>query len=240
VEEQFIRTAMQLGHDNMEKLFAAKVAVFGIGGVGGHCAEALCRTGIGHIDLFDNDTVSLSNLNRQIVALHSTLGQYKVDVMKQRLLDINPKAAIGAHRLFYLPETAHEVDLSAYDYVVDAIDTVTAKLELVRQAQFCQTPIISSMGAANRLDPTALRVTDIYKTSACPLARIMRRELRKAGISSLKVVCSEEPAGTPVQEKADGDNSRPTPASNAFVPAAAGLILAGEVIKDIISLGMTP
>lgn len=251
--DQFSRTAMLLGGDNMQKLYASKVAVFGIGGVGGYCAEALARTGIGSIDLFDNDRVCLTNLNRQIIATHKTVGLYKVDVMRERILDINPNAEVGAYRLFYGPETADEVDLAKYDYIVDAVDTMTAKLELICRAGACGTPVISSMGAANKLDASAFEVADIYGTSVCPMARVMRGELRKRGIAALKVVYSKEPAMTPIEDAESGCGGcrlcqqavspdtqrtgvrrRQVPASNAFVPPVAGMILAGEVVKDLL------
>ncbi|MDR2713458.1 MAG: tRNA threonylcarbamoyladenosine dehydratase [Clostridiales bacterium] len=254
--DQFSRTRMLLGPENMKILLAAKVAVFGIGGVGGHCAEALIRSGIGAMDIFDNDRVSLTNINRQLIATHSTLGRYKVEVMKERLLDINPEAKIGACRFFYLPETAEQIDILAYDYLVDAVDTISAKLDLVCRAQAAGKPLISSMGAGNKLEASALVVADIYETKNCPLARVMRRELRKRNITALKVVYSPE-LPHPPHEDAEADeseasiknpnskpktqNSKPKqqgcpPSSSAFVPPVAGLIMAGEVIKDLLSL----
>ena len=215
---------MLLGKKNVELLKNRRVAVFGIGGVGGHTVEALCRCGIGMIDIFDGDTVDITNINRQIIATHKTIGLDKVDVMRERLLEINPNAVINAQKLFYLPETADDVDLSAYDYVVDAIDTITAKLELVCRATALGVPIISSMGAANKLDPAAFEVADVYKTSVCPVARIMRSQLRKREVLSLKVVYSRE---TPCKKENP-------PASVSFVPPVAGLIIAGEVIRDLI------
>ena len=243
--EQFSRTEMLLGSENMARLYAARIAVFGVGGVGGYCVEALARTGVGHLDLFDNDTVALSNLNRQIIAMQDTVGLYKVDVMRARILAINPAAQVGAHRLFYLPENANQVDLALYDYIVDAVDTVSAKLELVCRAQAAGVPIISAMGAANKMDATAFTVGDIYQTENCPLARVMRRELRKRGITALKVVYSREKARTPfaVADSADADTGyarRQIPASNAFVPPVAGFILAGEVIKDLTAAPLPP
>lgn len=232
---EFLRTELLFGREAMQKLESSHVAVFGIGGVGGHAAEALARSGIGALDLIDNDTVSLSNLNRQIVALRSTVGRYKADVMKERIQDINPEAKVRALRLFYLPETADELDLGKYDYIVDAVDTVTAKLELAVRAKAAGVPLISCMGAGNKLDPTAFTVTDISKTSVCPLARVMRRELKKRGITSLKVVYSTEPARTPLPCE-EGDARRAVPGSVAFVPSVAGLIAAGEVIRDLICL----
>ena len=222
--DQFSRTALLFGRDSIDKLRNRRVAVFGIGGVGGHCAEALCRTGVGAIDIFDGDTVDITNINRQLIATHKTVGRDKVGVMRERLLEINPELKIEARKLFYLPETADEVDLSVYDYVVDAVDTMAAKLELVRRASGLGVPVISSMGAANKLDPTAFKVADVYETSVCPMARIIRGELRKRGIESLKVVYSKEP---PLR--------RAPPASNAFVPPVVGLILASEVVKDLIN-----
>ncbi len=225
--ETFMRTELLFGAEAMEKLAGARVAVFGIGGVGGYVAEALARSGVGTLDLIDNDTVSESNLNRQIIALRSTIGRYKTEVMRERILDINPQAKVQVHNCFYLPETAADFDFREYDYVVDAIDTVTGKIGLVMQAKEAGTPIISSMGAGNKLDPTAFEVADIYKTSVCPLARVMRRELKSRGVKSLKVVYSKEVAREPLIKE------RKMPGSTAFVPSVAGLILAGEVIKDL-------
>ena len=235
---QFSRTELLLGGDAMAKLAAARVAVFGVGGVGGYAVEALARSGIGAIDLIDSDTVCLSNINRQIIATHKTIGQYKVDAAEERILDINPDAVVRKHRIFYTPETAGQFDFSRYDYVIDAIDTVSGKIQLVMQADAAGTPIISSMGAGNKLDPTAFRVADIYKTSVCPLARVMRRELNKRGIKKLKVVYSTEPPVTPgiTEETANelaGTGRRSIPGSTAFVPSVVGLIIAGEVIKDL-------
>lgn len=222
-ENRFSRTEALLGEQAMEKLKKARVAVFGIGGVGGHVVEALVRSGVGAVDIVDSDKVCLSNLNRQIIATESSIGKYKVDVMKERILDINPEAVVNVHKCFYLPETKDEFDFSQYSYVVDAVDTVTAKIQLVMEAAEACVPIISSMGAGNKLDPTAFQVADIYKTSVCPLAKVMRRELKKRGIKKLKVVYSKE---QPVVKNA-------VPASVAFVPSVAGLIIAGEVIKDL-------
>ncbi len=231
---QFSRTERLLGKEAMEILAGARVAVFGIGGVGGYTAEALARSGVGAIDLVDNDRICLSNINRQIIATTKTIGQYKVDIMKDRILDINPAATVTVHKCFFLPETAGEFDFSAYSYVVDAVDTVTAKIELILQAQKAKTPVISSMGAGNKMDPSAFAVADIYETSGCPLARVMRRELKKRGVERLKVVYSKEkplkPAGG---EKTE--NRKEVPGSNAFVPPVAGLIMAGEVIRDLVS-----
>lgn len=232
----FSRSELIFGKEAMEKLLASRVAVFGIGGVGGYAAEALVRSGIGAIDIIDSDTVSLSNINRQIYALQSTVGKYKVDAAADRIKDINPSCTVTAHKKFYSPETSSEFDFSLYDYVIDAIDTVTGKIELVMQAELNNVPIISSMGAGNKLDPTAFEVADIYKTSVCPLARVMRYELKRRGIKKLKVVYSKEkPCGTSESEITDGPHRKRIPGSNAFVPPAAGLIIAGEVIKDLIN-----
>ena len=234
MREEFIRTSLIMGEDAVEKLNKSHVAVFGVGGVGGFAVEALARSGVGRLDLIDNDTVALSNINRQIIALHSTIGEYKVEKKKKRILDINPDAEVNVFRTFYLPETANEFDFTQYDYIIDAIDTVTGKLTIIENAVNAGTPVISSMGAGNKLDPTAFRVADISKTSVCPLAKVMRRELKKRGITHLKVVYSEEPPLTPA--KADSEENsrrRSTPGSTAFVPSVAGLIIAGEVIKDL-------
>ena len=235
MKEQFIRTAMLLGEEGVAKLRAARVAVFGIGGVGGYTVEALARSGIGAIDVIDNDTVSVSNINRQILATHSTVGMPKVEAAKRRILDINPDCVVTAHRVFYTPETAGAFDFTKYDYIVDAIDTVTGKLALVERAVAAGTPIICCMGTGNKLDASAFRVEDISKTSMCPLARIMRKELGKRGIRHLKVVYSQEEALTPTgwEEEAAALGKRQIPGSVAFVPGAAGLILAGEVVQDI-------
>ena len=235
----FSRLELMLGPEAVERLRRARVAVFGVGGVGGYAVEALARSGVGALDLVDNDTVSLTNLNRQIIALHSTLGMYKTDAAKARILDINPDCAVTVHRVFLLPETADRFDFAQYDYVVDAIDTVAGKIELAVRCRDAGVPLISCMGAGNKLDPTRLVVTDISQTSVCPLARVMRRELRKRGIEHLTVVYSTEPAqeqkGTPEAEEAG--IRRSVPASNAFVPAAAGLIAAGQVIRDLAAVG---
>lgn len=232
---QFSRTELLLGKEAIKKLADSRVAVFGVGGVGGYVAEALARSGVGTIDLIDSDQVSLTNLNRQIIALHSTVGRYKTEVMKERILDINPDAAVHIHNCFFLPDTKDEFDFSKYSYVVDAVDTVTAKIELVMEAQKAGTPIISSMGAGNKLDPTAFEVADIYKTSVCPLAKVMRRELKKRGVKKLKVVYSKEMPLTPVEDvEEEMGKRRALPGSVAFVPSVAGLIIAGEVIKDLV------
>lgn len=244
MSDQFIRTRMLIGDDPIERLKQAKVAVFGIGGVGGFCVEALARSGIGALDLYDDDTVSESNLNRQLAALHSTIGRPKAEVVSERVKDINPQCQVRAIRMFYLPENADTVDFTQYDYVIDCIDTVTAKLDLVQRCTTLQIPIISAMGSGNKLDPSAFVVTDLSKTEGCPLARIMRKELRKRGIDHLKVVYSKELPMTPIQpaqaEAPAGTDTRPgttarkdTPGSISFVPAAAGLLLASAVVRDI-------
>lgn len=246
MDEAFSRTAIQLGEEAVERLNKARVAVFGIGGVGGYTVEALARSGIGTLDLFDDDRVALSNINRQIIATHDTVGQYKVDAAAQRIRSIHPNAIINTHKVFYLPQTAAGIDLSVYDYVVDAIDTVAGKIALAEAATAGGVPIISCMGAGNKLDATAFRVADISKTTVCPLARIMRKELGKRGIKHLKVVYSTElplAGATPEDAAAESDTRpaqnrpKPTPGSNAFVPAVAGLILAGEVIRDLTGHG---
>ena len=236
IHEQFLRTQMLLGTEALEKLQKARVAVFGIGGVGGYTVEALARSGIGQLDLIDSDCVSVSNINRQILATHSTVGMLKVDAAKARVLDINPECTVRTYPIFYLPETADQFDFSQYDYIVDCIDTVTGKLQLVERAVAVETPIICSMGTGNKLDPAAFMVADISKTSMCPLARIMRKELKKRGINHLKVVYSQEEALTPDvdPEELARTGKRQIPGSVAFVPGAAGLILAGEVVKDLI------
>ena len=233
MEHQFDRTALLLGDEGVEKLRRSRVAVFGVGGVGGYAVEALARSGIGTLDLIDNDTVSVTNLNRQIIALHSTLGQYKVDAAAARVKDICPDTVVNAHRCFYMPETAAQFDFTQYDYIIDAIDTVTGKLELVMRAKEAGTPIICSMGAGNKLDASGFKVADIYKTSGCPLARVMRLECRKRGIRHLKVVFSEEPPMRPAASGEDAPPGKTIPGSAAFVPSVAGLILAGEVIRDL-------
>ena len=245
---QYSRTELLLGQDGMEKLSRARVAVFGIGGVGGYTVEALARSGVGALDLIDDDRVCLTNLNRQIFATRKTVGQYKVDVAEERVHEIDPNTQVTVYRCFYTPETADQFDFSQYDYVVDAIDTMTGKLELAQRAWESGTPVISSMGASNKLDPTAFRVADINRTRVCPLARVMRRELKKRGVKKLKVVYSEEKPITPIEDMAISCRAhcicpkgtarkctfrRQVPGSNAFVPAAAGLIVAGEVVKDL-------
>ncbi len=234
MEEAFCRTRLLLGGEAMERLAAARVAVFGIGGVGGHAVEALARSGIGQLDLIDSDKVSVSNINRQLIATHSAVGRYKVDVMEARIRDINPRAVVRVFPCFFLPENAGQFPFEAYDYVVDAVDTVTAKIELVLKAQEAGVPVISSMGAGNKLDAGAFRVADLYQTSVCPLARVMRRELKKRGVEHLKVVYSQEPPLTPEKgEEIPPEGRRTVPGSVAFVPSVAGLILAGEVVKDL-------
>lgn len=238
--DRFSRTALLFGSDAMERLKNSRVAVFGVGGVGGYVVEALARCGVGTLDLIDNDTVSETNINRQIIALTSTIGQYKVDAAKKRVLDINPNAVVNTYKTFFTCETSDSFDFSAFDYVVDAIDTVTGKLQLAVKAKESGTPIISSMGTGNKLDPTAFEVSDISKTSVCPLARVMRKELKKHGIDHLKVVYSKEFPLSPLPPEESGTEAEPLPegrrsipGSTAFVPPVAGLIIAGEVIKDI-------
>ena len=228
----FSRTEALIGKEGLEKLKNARVAVFGIGGVGGYVVEALARSGVGELTLVDSDRVSESNINRQIIALQSTVGEYKTEVMKKRVEDINPTIRVIVKNIFYLPETAGEFDFSCYDYVVDAVDTVTAKLSIIERAKEANVPVISSMGTGNKLDASAFKVADIHKTSVCPLAKVMRRELKKRGIDKLKVVYSEE---EPKSKGVEGEkNGKPAPASISFVPPVAGLILAGEVVKDLI------
>ncbi len=231
---QFSRTELLIGAEGINKLSQSRVAVFGIGGVGGYVVEALVRSGIGAIDLIDNDKVSLTNINRQIVATHKTIGQYKVDVAKERCLDINPDVKVNKINLFYTPETADSIDFSQYDYVVDAIDTVVGKLEIIQRAKKAGIPVISSMGAGNKMHPELFEVADISKTSVCPLAKVIRQELKKRKIKKVKVVYSKE---VPIKSDIKIDESsfkRRIPGSNAFVPSVAGLIIAGEVIKDLI------
>ena len=245
---QFSRTELLLGKEAMDKLENARVAVFGIGGVGGYVCEALVRSGVGAFDLIDDDKVCLTNLNRQIIATRKTVGQYKTEVMRDRILEINPNVDVHIHKCFFLPENADEFPFEEYDYVVDAVDTVTAKIELIMRAKEAGTPVISSMGAGNKLDASAFRVADIYKTKVCPLAKVMRRELKKRGVKKLKVVYSEEQPIRPIEDMAISCRShcicppgaahkcterRDIPGSVAFVPSVAGLIIAGEVIKDL-------
>ena len=246
---QFSRTELLLGKEAMEKLRNSRVAVFGIGGVGGYVCEALVRSGVGAFDLIDDDKVCLTNLNRQIIATRKTVGQYKTEVMRERILEINPEADVRIHNCFFLPENAEDFPFEEYDYVVDAVDTVTAKIELVMQAQEKNVPVISCMGAGNKLDATQFRVADIYKTKVCPLAKVMRRELKKRGVKTLKVVYSEEEPIRPIDDMASSCRTgcicppgaerkcterRAIPGSTAFVPSVAGLIIAGEVVKDLV------
>ena len=251
--DQFARTQLLLGEKAMEKLKNSRVAVFGVGGVGGYSVEALARSGVGAIDIIDDDKVCLTNINRQIIADTKSIGKYKVDVAKERILSINPKCKVTTYRCFYLPENSSEFDFSNYDYVIDAVDTVTAKINRVMQANESNVKIISSMGAGNKLDPTAFMVSDIYKTSVCPLAKVMRRELKKRNIKKLKVVYSKEEALVPEKDESISCSShcvcppgterkctdrRAIPGSVAFVPSVVGLIIAGEVIKDLIAEGI--
>lgn len=241
---QFSRTELLYGKEAMKKLANSRVAVFGVGGVGGFTVEALVRSGIGAIDVIDNDTVCLTNLNRQIIATHKTIGKYKVDVAEERMLEINPDVKITKHQTFFTPENSSQFDFSKYDYVVDAIDTVTGKIELVMKANEAGVPIISSMGAGNKRNPALFEVADIYKTSVCPLARVMRTELRKRKIKKLKVVYSKEAPVTPIAEsvedcKEEVKSRRQLPGSTAFVPSVAGLIIAGEIINDL-TIGLIP
>ena len=252
MQNQFSRTEILIGKEAMEKLKASRVAVFGIGGVGGYVCEALVRTGVGAFDLIDDDKVCLTNLNRQIIATRKTVGQYKTDVMKERILDINPDADVRVHQCFFLPENADRFPFEEYDYIVDAVDTVTAKIALVMKAQEMNIPIISSMGAGNKLDAGAFRVADIYETKVCPLAKVMRRELKKRNVKHLKVVYSEEEPITPFIEESNSCKTncicppgtqrkctvrRAIPGSVAFVPSVVGLMIAGEVVKEIVKKG---
>ena len=232
---QFSRTELLIGHDGLDKLSKSRVAVFGIGGVGGYVVEALVRSGIGSIDLIDNDKVALTNLNRQIIATHKTIGQYKVDAAEARILDINPGVNVVKHYLFYTPENADSIDFSQFDYVVDAIDTVVGKLEIITRAKKAGIPVISSMGAGNKMHPEKFEIADISKTSVCPLAKVIRQELKKRGIKGVKVVYSKEAPIKPQTEIEEETAKRYIPGSNAFVPSAVGLIIAGKVIRDLIS-----
>lgn len=233
--DQFSRTARLIGQEAIKKLQASRVAIFGIGGVGGYTAEALARSGVGSFDLIDNDTVSLTNLNRQIIATHNTIGLPKVQVMAERIHSINPKAKLQLHQRFFLPENAHEFDFSHYDYVVDAVDTVAAKIAIILAAQAAAVPVISSMGAGNKMEPAKFQVADIYKTSVDPLARVMRQELKKRGVKKLKVVYSTEQPLIPLEEADEPSTKCALPGSTAFTPSVAGLILASEVVKDLIN-----
>ena len=232
---EFSRTQLLYGQEVMNKLKASRVAIFGVGGVGGYVVEALARSGVGALDLIDKDTVSLTNINRQIIATHSTIDMYKVDAAAERVKDISPECVVRTYKTFYLPETQDEFDFTQYDYIVDAIDTVTGKLTIIENAKKAGTPVISSMGAGNKIDPSAFEVADIYSTSFCPLAKVMRRECRKRGIDSLKVVYSKEEPITPLEDSAvvNDKGRRSTPGSAAFVPSVAGLILAGEIVNDL-------
>ena len=234
---EFSRTELIFGKEGMERLKRARVAVFGIGGVGGYTVEALARSGVGALDIIDNDKVSLTNINRQIYATHSTVGRYKVEVAAERIADINPDCKVMAYKTFFLPETCGEFDFSAYDYVVDAIDTVAGKIAIIEKAKGAGVPVISAMGAGNKLDPTAFEVADIKNTSVCPLARVMRRELAKRGIEHLKVVYSKEKPQKAEGESEEQSKKRTIPASVAFVPSVVGLIIAGEVVKDLTGIG---
>lgn len=234
---QFSRTELLIGKEGLDKLVNSRVAVFGIGGVGGYTVEALVRSGVGEIDIIDNDKVCLSNINRQLIATHKTIDMYKVDVMKERALEINPNVKINTHKVFYTPETADGFNFSEFDYVVDAIDTVVGKLQLVEASKAVGVPVICAMGAGNKLDPTRFEVADISKTSVCPLAKVMRQELKKRGIKKVKVVYSKELPIKPMgQEGEKKHTGRIAPASIAFVPSVVGLIIAGEVIKDLVGL----
>lgn len=228
-KEQYSRTEALLGTEALKKLRHSRVIVFGVGGVGGHVVEALARSGVGALDLVDKDVVSISNLNRQIIALQSTVGRSKVEVMKERIADIDPDCVVRTYEMLYLPETSDQFDFTQYDYVVDAVDTVTAKIDLIISAREAGVPVISSMGAGNKMNPAMFEVADIYKTSVCPLAKVMRRELKKRGVDHLKVVYSKEEA-----IRRETDERKPVPGSIAFVPSVAGLIIAGEVVKDLI------
>lgn len=239
MEDQYTRTRMLLGDDAVKRLADAKVVVFGIGGVGGYVVEVLARSGVGTIDLVDNDTVNVTNINRQIIALHSTIGMAKVEVAERRIKDINPCCNVTTYRMFYLPDNADAIDLAKYDYVVDCIDTVVAKIELIRRCKALGVPVICSMGTANKMSATLFRVADINQTSVDPLAKILRKKLRHIGIEHVKVVFStEEPMKPHSEYEPEGSRTsrRPIPASNAFVPAAAGLIIGGEVVKELICL----
>ena len=244
MEHQLLRTEMLLGREGLERLKSCRVAVFGLGGVGGYAAEALARSGIGALDLIDPDRIALTNLNRQILALHSTLGEYKTEAAKARILDIAPDCTVRTYNMFFLPETAESLDFSAYDYVIDAVDTVTGKLAIVKKAQEAGVPVISVMGTGNKLDPSKLQAADLHKTSVCPLARVMRRECRKRGIDSLRVVYStEEPVRPEKEPETDGEKKpesklpekrqKDVPGSSAFVPAAAGMIAAAEAVRTL-------
>lgn len=247
MNDQFQRTRMLIGQENLDKLAAAKVLVFGVGGVGGYVCEALCRAGVGRIDIVDRDIVDVTNINRQIIATHDTVGKPKVEVCRQRMLSINPDIQVSARQCFYLPDRADEFDFAAYDYIVDAVDNVTAKIDIICNAKAAGTPVISSMGTANKLDPTMFKIADIEKTKVCPLAKVVRKELRKRGVSGVKVLYSEEEPKKPLYNPTETENSddpcisspeqkKAAPASISFVPPAAGLIIAGQVISDILKM----
>lgn len=235
MENQYSRLELLIGENAVANIRQSKVAVFGVGGVGGYVVEVLARSGVGSICIIDNDKVNITNINRQIIALHSTIGEYKVDALEKRILDINPDCNVIKHKMFYLPDNADEIDLTGYDYVIDCIDTVAAKIELIKRCKSLSIPIICSMGTANKMNPLAFRITDLSKTNIDPLARVLRKKLRKIGITSLDVLYSEEQPRRLGNETLTDENTHPTPASNAFVPAAAGLIIGGEVVKRLMA-----
>lgn len=235
MENQYSRLELLIGENAVANIRQSKVAVFGVGGVGGYVVEVLARSGVGSICIIDNDKVNITNINRQIIALHSTIGEYKVDALEKRILDINPDCNVIKHKMFYLPDNADEIDLTGYDYVIDCIDTVAAKIELIKRCKSLSIPIICSMGTANKMNPLAFRITDLSKTNIDPLARVLRKKLRKIGITSLDVLYSEEQPQRLGNETLTDENTHPTPASNAFVPAAAGLIIGGEVVKRLMA-----
>lgn len=235
MENQYSRLELLIGENAVANIRQSKVAVFGVGGVGGYVVEVLARSGVGSICIIDNDKVNITNINRQIIALHSTIGEYKVDALEKRILDINPDCNVIKHKMFYLPDNADEIDLTGYDYVIDCIDTVAAKIELIKRCKSLSIPIICSMGTANKMNPLAFRITDLSKTNIDPLARVLRKKLRKLGITSLDVLYSEEQPQRLGNETLTDENTHPTPASNAFVPAAAGLIIGGEVVKRLMA-----
>lgn len=237
MENQYSRLELLIGENAVANIRQSKVAVFGVGGVGGYVVEVLARSGVGCICIIDNDKVNITNINRQIIALHSTIGEYKVDALEKRILDINPDCNVIKHKMFYLPDNADEIDLTGYDYVIDCIDTVAAKIELIKRCKSLSIPIICSMGTANKMNPLAFRITDLSKTNIDPLARVLRKKLRKIGITSLDVLYSEEQPQRLGNETLTAENTHPTPASNAFVPAAAGLIIGGEVVKRLMARG---
>lgn len=237
MENQYSRLELLIGENAVANIRQSKVAVFGVGGVGGYVVEVLARSGVGCICIIDNDKVNITNINRQIIALHSTIGEYKVDALEKRILDINPDCNVIKHKMFYLPDNADEIDLTGYDYVIDCIDTVAAKIELIKRCKSLSIPIICSMGTANKMNPLAFRITDLSKTNIDPLARVLRKKLRKIGITSLDVLYSEEQPQRLGNETLTDENTHPTPASNAFVPAAAGLIIGGEVVKRLMARG---